>query len=292
MKKIISITMLLLAGVILLPSSLTAQEEEKDMRTVRETFNGILMLDQQTVMGPREKGLELLIHHRFGKIKDIKDVYGLYAPSNIRLGLNYGVTKKLMIGWGYEKNNKLMEFQAKYAILQQTRGGSIPVSVSYYVNMATDMRNTASDTKVEDVFGVNYTFTNRLSYFHQVIVARKFSDRLSAQVSPSYSHFNSVDSVWQNDYAGVSVAARFKAFGEFSIIAEYDQAFSLKAVEDYQNTPKPNLSVGFEIGTSTHCFQLFISTYDKITPQKNFAFNQNDFTKGEFLIGMNVNVRF
>lgn len=285
MKKIISITMILLAVVMLMPTNLLAQEEEKDMRTVRETFNGVLMLDQQSVMSPRDKGLELLIHHRFGKIKEIKDVYGLYAPSNIRLGLLFGVTKKLMIGWGYEKNNKLMEFQVKYAILQQTRGGTIPVSVSYYVNMASDLRN-------EEAFGVNYAMTNRMSYFHQVIVARKFSDRFSAQVAPTFAHFNAVDSVWHNDYFGFSAAARFKAFGEFSIIAEYDQAFTYKTVRSFQNSPKPNLAFGFEIGTSTHFFQMFIATYDKITPQKNFANNLNDFTKGEFLISMNVNVRF
>lgn len=284
MRKFISISMVVLAAILMLPTSLFAQEE-KDMRPVRETFNGILLLDQQTVMGPREKGLELIIHHRFGKIKNISDVFGLYAPSNIRLGLNYGVTKNLMVGFGYEKNNKLFELQGKYAILTQTRGGSIPVSLSYYVNMATDMRS-------EEPFGENYAFTNRFSYFHQLIVARKFSDRFSAQIAPAFSHFNAVDSVWHNDYIGISAGARFKAFGEFSIIAEYDQAFSYKTVRSYQNSPMPNLSLGFEVGTNTHCFQMFIANYDKITPQKNLASNMNSLAKGEFIIGMNVNVRF
>jgi hypothetical protein len=52
------------------------------------------------------------------------------------------------------------------------------------------------------------------------------------------------------------------------------------------------LALGFEVGTPTHCFQLFAANYDKITPQKNLANNLNDFTKGEILIGMNVIVRF
>ena len=274
------------AALMLLPANLLAQEEEKDMRPVRETFNGTLLGDQQTGTSPRDKGLELIIHHRFGTMENgLTDLYGIYAPSNIRLGLSFGVTEKLMVGFGTEKNNKLQEFYAMYNILQQTRGGSIPVGISYYVNMAIDARN-------EEVFGENYAFTNRLSYFHQIIIDRKFGDRLSVQLAPSFAHFNAVDSVWHNDYIGVSAGARYKVFGDFSIIANYEQAFTYKAVELYQNDTKPNLALGFEVGTPTHCFQLFAANYDKITPQKNLANNLNDFTKGEILIGMNVIVRF
>ena len=272
--------------IMVMPVNLFAQKEEKDMRPVRDPFNGALLLDQQTIVGPRDKGLEFTIHHRFGTMQNgLSDMFGIYAPSNIRLGLDFGVTERLMIGFGSEKNNKLQEFHAKYAILRQTRGGSMPVAVSYYVNMAIDARNA-------DAFGKNYKFTNRLSYFHQIIVARKFNQRLSVQVSPSFAHFNAVDSIWHNDYIGVGAAARYKIFGEFSIIAEYEQAFSYKTLESYQQAPLPNLSLGFEIATGTHCFQLFAANYDKITPQKNLAANMNDFTKGEILVGMNVIVKF
>ncbi|MCD6347644.1 MAG: hypothetical protein J7L96_09520, partial [Bacteroidales bacterium] len=170
-------------------------------------------------------------------------------------------------------------------ILQQTRGGTMPVAVSYYVNMAIDARNA-------EVFGENYAFTNRFSYFHQIIIARKFSNRLSAQVAPSYSHFNAVDSIWHNDYLGVGAAVRYKVFGEFSVIAEYEQPFPLSMVRYYQKSPKANLAFGIEIGTGTHCFQLFAANYDKITPQKNLSYNTNSFMKGEFLVGMNVIVKF
>lgn len=286
MKKLKFLFAIALTIILVMPANLFAQKEEKDMRPVRETFSGSMLMDQQTVIGAREKGLEFVIIHRFGTMQNgLKDLYGIYAPSNIRLNLNYGITKKLMVGWGTEKNNKLQEFYAKYAILQQTRGGSIPVSVSYFVNMAIDARNA-------EVFGENYAFTNRFSYFHQIIIARKFSDRLSVQISPQYSHFNAVDSVWQNDHFGVGVAGRFKLFGEFSIVAEFDHAFPLSTVRYYQESPKPNMGLGIEIGSGTHCFQIFVANFDKITPQKNLAYNLNDFAEGEFLVGMNVIVKF
>ncbi len=286
MKKTKLFIALGFALLLALPMNLFAQEEEKDMRPVRDPFMGALLGDQQTIISPRDKGLELIIHHRFGTMeKGLSDLYGIYAPSNIRLGLNFGVTEKLSVGFGTEKNGKFQEFEAKYAILQQTRGGSIPVSLSYFVNMAIDARNA-------EAFGEDYAFTNRFSYFHQLIIARKFTDRLSVQLAPSFAHFNAVDSVWHNDYMGISAGAKFRAFGDFSIIANYEQAFSYKSTLYYMNSPKPNLLLGFEVATPTHCFQLFAANYNNITPQANLAFNQNDFLAGEILVGMNVLVRF
>ena len=287
MKKITILLSIVLAGLVLLPGNLFAQDEEPDNRPVREPFAGSILADQQTIISPYKGGLELIIHHRFGTMQNgLKDLVGIYAPSNIRLGLHYGITEKLMIGWGTEKNNKLQELEVKYSIFHQTRSGSMPVAISYYANMALDARN-------EESFGENYSFTNRFSYFHQIIIARKFGDRLSAQIAPSFAHFNAVDTkVWHNDYLGISAGARFKAFGEFSIIAEYDQAFAYKETPETMNKPKPNLLLGFEIGTPTHAFQLFAANYDKITPQKNLANNMNDFMEGEILVGMNVIVRF
>ncbi len=283
MKKLFVIAMTCLLAM---PAGLFAQEEEKDMRPVRDPFMGTLLGDQQTIISPRDKGLELMIHHRFGTMQNgLKDLYGIYAPSNIRLGLSFGVTEKLMVGIGTEKNGKYQEFEAKYNILKQTRGGTIPVGLSYYVNMAIDSRNA-------EAFGENYAFTNRFTYFHQLIIARKFGDRLSVQLNPSYAHFNAVDSLYHNDYWGIGAGAKFRAFGDFSIIANYEQGFSIKATRYFQEAPKPNLLLGFEVATPTHCFQLFAANYNKITPQANLAFNQNNFLKGEILVGMNVQVRF
>ena len=282
MKKNIIVSMLTLLFIAGLINNAQAQDKPKP---VRDLFNGSLLIDQQTVVGPWKGGLEMHIHHRFGTMQNgLQDIFGIYAPSNIRLGLDYGVTDKLMIGWGMEKNNKLQEFLIKYNILQQRKEG-MPISLSYFANMAIDTRDS-------EVFGTNYAFTNRFSYFHQLIVAKKFGERISVQLAPSFTHFNAVDSVWNNDYFGISAGGRVKLFGDFSVIAEYSQGFSQKAVLTYQNAPTANMAIGFEIGTPTHCFQLFAANYDKITQQANYAFNQNTWGNKKFLVGMNVIVRF
>ena len=113
-------------------------------------------------------------------------------------------------------------------------------------------------------------------------------------VTPEYSHFNAVDSVMQNDHFGIGVAGKFNAFGNFSIIAEFDQPMPISMVKYYQEDdfPMANFALGFEVATGTHSFQLFAANYDKITPQKNLAYNKNSVGKGEILVGMNVLVRF
>ncbi len=267
----------------------TAQAQDKpDNSPVYSPWGCSQLIDNQTVLTP-EKGLtELIINHRFGKITQISDLFGIYAPSNIRVGVNYGITDKIMVGFGTEKDNKMQELLWKYNIFPQTKSGSMPVSISYFGNVVLDARN-------KDVFGADYQFTHRLSYFNQIIISRKFSDKLSFQTAAGYAHFNSVDSVKQNDYLGISAGGRFIVYNELSIIAEYDLPIPLTSLIRYYQadyTPKPNYALGIEISTGTHTFQVFAAQYKNIIIQKNIAYNLNDLTQGDWLLGFNITVRF
>jgi hypothetical protein len=270
-----------------------AQDEATgpDRRPVKETFNSSLLIDQQTNIGPYKGGLELIIHHRFGTMNNgFSDLAGIYAASNIRLGFNYGITERLSVGIGTERFNKMQDLYAKYLILQQKRTG-MPISLSFLSQVGLDARS-------KEVFGKDSSFVNRFSYFNQVIIARKFSSKLSLQVAPSFIHFNAVDSTKRNDYIGISAGGRFKVYNEMSIIATYDQGFALMGDREYNGekvgTPKPSFGLGLEIGSPTHCFMVFASNSAEITPQKNFAYNKYsvlDGVKG-IRLGFNLTVRF
>lgn len=88
---------------------------------------------------------------------------------------------------------------------------------------------------------------------------------------------------------GISAGARANLFGSHSLILEYDQ---LLTKQDLDDQPKPNLSLGWEINSATHTFQIFAANYSQIISQRNLVFNKNDFAKGDFLIGFNITVRF
>ncbi len=273
-------------------TSLFAQDEaqtQEKSKPVRFTFGTTILIDNHTVATPYKGGLELEIHHRFSLIENIHNLYGIYGSANTRIGLNYGITDRFMVGAGTTKDYKLQDIQWKYLILQQTEDNSMPVSLSYYGNIVADLRT-------EDAFGpaLSYKQIHRLSYFSQLIVARKLSEMISVQIAPSVAYFNSVprlsDSTgYKNLNFGVSAGAKATLFGSHSLLLEYDQ---LLTKQDLDIQPKPNLSLGWEISTATHTFQLFVANYNQIINQRNLVFNTNDFTKGEYLVGFNVTVRF
>jgi hypothetical protein len=145
------------------------------------------------------------------------------------------------------------------------------------------------------LFGDGYKFADRLSYFEQIIIARQISDRISVQVAPSFSHFNKVDSTFQNDAIGIHAGGKVRVHNDISIVAEYNQGFWMKDIRYYMNEPKPSVALGIEIGTGTHAFEVFATSYDQLTPQKCYNYNQNDFTsssKRGIMLGFNLTARF
>jgi len=278
MRKIITSVIL---ALLFIP--LFSQENQEYPVRVFETS---ILIDNQTVATPFKGMLEFEIHHRFGTVKNgIDDLFGLWAPANIRLGLNYGITDKLMIAAGTAKNYLAQDVAVKYALLQQTSSGSVPVSLSFYGNMTLNLMD-------QNTFGPAHDWReiHRLSYFTQILMARKFGEKFSLQLAPTFIWFNAVEVGYKNANYGISAGARYNFAGSHSIIAEYDQLFNKQENEEFN--PAPQLALGWEIGTATHAFQLFFANYKDILGQYNFVYNQNSISEGEFLIGLNVTVRF
>ena len=276
-KNILTIFVLL---TIIAGSMLHAQEAEKPKDDpVYAPFAGGMIIDNQTGFFPDKKTLEMFIQHRFGLIENgFSDLFGIYAPgANLRLGLNYSILDKLVVGYGLTKKNMYSDFQAKYSLLEQTQSGRIPVAVTLYGNMAIDGRN-------EDEFGVNYKFINRFSYFGQVIVGRKFTDWLSLQLQGSFTHYNSVVQDTDNDKIGIGGNGRIKFSDQSSFIFQYDVPISIQN----RSESKHNFGFGYEVSTYTHIFQIFVTTAKGILPQDIYMYNQNDWTKGEMMFGFTI----
>jgi hypothetical protein len=287
MKK--AFLILFLTAIISQVYSQEEVQEQKGSKPVRFTFGTSILIDNQTIATPYKGGLELEIHHRFSLIENYHNLFGIFGSANTRIGLNYGITDRIMLGLGTTKDYQLQDLQWKLLILRQTEDNKMPFSLSYYGNIVVDLRK-------EDFFGPaeTYKHMHRLSYLFQLILARKFGEVVSLQVAPTLAYFNSVPQLtdttsYQNLNFGISVGGRVNISGAHSVILEYDQLLTQQNI-DIQ--PKPNLALGWEIGTATHTFQLFVANYAQIINQRNLVFNTNDFAKGEYLVGFNVTVRF
>jgi Membrane bound beta barrel domain (DUF5777) len=272
------------AGNLLAQGDSIATPAVKKVKPIKNTFASVWLMDNQTVMVPIKGTLEMDIQHRFGTVDNgRKDLWGIFAPSNIRLGLNFAPINKLFIGAGITKEKIQVDLNAKYSLFLQTPG-KMPVSISYFSNMVIDSRDKSNFRNSVD----------RLSFFNQLIIARKISDKFSAQVAPSFSWFNNVEAYvdksgiiqkkMENGHFAISVLGRFRVTEKSAIIAGYDQPLTPHTT----NNPHPNICFGFETTTSSHAFQVFMGNYYGIVPQSNNVFNQNDFRDGQFVIGFNI----
>lgn len=255
---------------------------------VKNTFDGNFLIDNQSVMVPIKGTFEFAINHRFGTTDHgFKDLFGMFASANMRLGFSYVPVKDLQFSFGANNYNMFLDWSAKYALLKQTKDNAMPVSVTLYANACMDPRKKNASLPI-------VTFSDRWIYFTQVLVARKFTTKFSAQVGISLSHDNNVDGYYdesnkilpkmKNDHLAFEAGLRYKISSKTSVIINYDQPLTQHPMEN----PHPNISVGLDMKSSGHDFQVFLGNYGYTIPQLNNYFNQNDYTKGQFVIGFNI----
>jgi hypothetical protein len=299
--------------MLLISTSLSAQTDSTEAtpkveakvkaKPVKNTFASTWVIDNQTVMVPVKGAIEMEIQHRFGPVSNgYEDFWGLFAPSNIRLGVEYVPINNLSIGGGITKIDKLWDISAKYSILKQTPG-KYPVSVTYFGSMAFDTRKNVDSS----LFKYN---SQRYSFFNQILIARKVNEKLSLQAGLSLSHQNSVNGFYTkndstgketflemfHDHLAASLSGRYK-FGEATaFLFDYNQPLTKHNI----NNPAPSASFGLEMHTSGHSFQIFFTNFFLLSPQHNNLYNQNapfDYTKdnagtkvsgGKYLLGFNI----
>jgi Tfp pilus assembly protein PilZ len=284
---------ILLLAALALPLSVFSQEQVNDTivkeKPERPAFESSFLFDNPTNVLFSKNTLEIQMSHRFGELNDDKnDLAGFYGSANIRIGLTYAIHDRLTVGFGTTKNKNYQDFNWKAALLRQTRSDKIPVSVSYYGNFAIDARSKNQGLFIET--------SDRYSFFNQLIIARRFNPKLSLQVAPSVSHYNTVATTMRNDMVAIALGGRYKISSQTSVIADYSQPLTKMKLDN----PYPGISLGFEFGTSAHTFQLFATNYWGILPQDNYMFNKKatglegtfGFGKqkksGQYLIGFNI----
>ena len=172
--------------------------------------------------------------------------------SDFHLGFDYGLTDWLMIGIGRGTYEKTYDGLLKFTILRQTKSGKImPVSLSY-------LTTAAVNTLKWDGTGT-LPFWDRVSYVHQLLIARKFNERFSFEVNPTFVHRNMVGTETDpNDLISFGFGTRFKLTHRISLNAEY--YYVVPPLNDYRSQKTYNpLAIGIDIETGGHVFQIMMT---------------------------------
>lgn len=248
--------------------SMLGDEKTTDYATA--TFKTNRIVNGHSIENTAAGVLDVKISHRFAPLRQgIYDMFGLDGAA-IRIGADYGITDRLMVGLGRNSNEKIIDGFAKYRILRQSSGAkNMPISLSYLIDAQIKTVKFADDTRE------NY-FYSRLYYTHQVLIARKFNDRLSLQLTPTLVHRNLVKTKEdKNDVFALGAGGRFKLTKRMAFNVEYYYVPEGQISQDYSNC----IAFGFDIETGGHVFQ-FHFTNSQDMSYKGFITETVNDTRG------------
>lgn len=260
-------------------SLLNLIEEEETINYTSASFKGTRIINSQSIENVAGGVLDFRISHRFGRLNSgIENLYGL-DQATIRLGFDYGITDRLMVGFGRSSIQKALDGSIKYKALRQSTGKkTMPLTLSLYTSIAANMLKWPEPERE------NY-FTSRLTYTFQVLLGRKFSKNTSIMVMPTLVHRNLVsDKSVENDVYIIGVGGRQKVSNRVAITGEYYYVLPGQIAEIYHNS----LSLGVDIETGGHVFQLQFTNSIGMIDKSFMTETTGQWSKGDIHFGFNI----
>jgi predicted porin len=222
--------------------------------------------------------LDFRILHRFGPVNQgVSQFFGLDQAS-MRIGFDYGISKNFTIGIGRTTTQKELDGFLKYRPLQQATGpGGSPVSIVLVAGMSIQTYKNIDPSK-------EVSFNLRSGYYYQVIAGRKFSNHFTLQLSPTLVHRNEVAIGDENDVYAVGVGGRYKFSRRMALVVDY---FYVANGLPHSAGTNP-LSVGVDIETGGHVFQLHFSNTSGMNERAFITETKNKWGKGDIQFGFNL----
>ncbi|MGA3013031.1 MAG: DUF5777 family beta-barrel protein [Bacteroidales bacterium] len=287
MKKIIQPLVFMILALI----AVTARSQDdmmnllnRDTKPVTDytsaTFKATRVVVGQSCENPSTGDLIFIFSHHFGALNTGYDnLFGL-KQSQVRLGLDYGMTRWLGIGVGLNTLQNTWDGFLKFKVLRQSKGGrKMPFTLDIFTG------TSIYTTKWSNPERKNY-FTSRISYSDQVILARKFGQRFSLQIMPTYVHLNLVPTPEDhNNIFSLGAGGRFKVSQRVAINAEYYYLLP----KQIRSTPSTSaLSVGIDIDTGGHIFQIFLTNAVGENMESIITQTTGKWQNGNILLGFNI----
>lgn len=273
----------------ILPTFTMAQEEEDDLLALLgeqevtdytyATFKANRIINLHSVENTAKGVLDFKISHRFGFLNGgISELFGLDQAS-IRIGADYGISDRLMVGFGRSSFEKTYDGFAKYKLLRQSTGvKNMPITASIFASTAI------KTVEFQDPDRENY-FSSRMYYVFQALIGRKFNESLSLQLSPTVVHRNLVrTSSESHDVYSIGAGGRIKLNKRTSFNAEYIYVFPDQLAPGYRNS----FSIGFDIETGGHVFQLHLTNSTSMIEKGFITETIGNWFDGDIHFGFNV----
>jgi hypothetical protein len=290
------LTSTLFLGMIVL-CSITAKSQDLDALLEKETkplttyatatFKSTRIVNGHSIERMKKKQLEFRVSHRFDPINSgANNFYGL-DYGKIHLGLGYGITDWFEFGIGRSSYDKTYDAFGKFSILRQSKGAkNMPVHLSYMSSIEAITVQSNPEKYLD--------FYSRLSFVQQVLVARKFNESFSAQLTPTFIHRNLVPTeLEKNDLFALGVGGRYKLSKRIALNLEYYYVYRANESQTSQSVPPPTkyynpLSVGIDIETGGHVFQIMLTNSQPMREGGFIGKTEGNWSDGGIRLGFNI----
>ena len=259
--------------------SLLGDEEEETVEYAKASFKTNRVINLHSLESTAGGVFDFKVSHRFGYLNGgFYELFGLDNAS-IRIGGDYGITDRLTVGAGRSSYEKTYDGFVKYKFLRQSSGARrMPLTAALLATTAVKSVRWPNPDRE------NY-FSHRMYYTFQLILGRKFSEGVSLQVSPTVVHRNLVKTRQEaNTVAAVAAAGRVKLTKRVALNAEYIYVLPDQLAPGFRNS----LSLGFDIETGGHVFQLHFTNSTAMLEHGFVAETIGDWAKGGVHFGFNI----
>lgn len=254
-------------------------DDDKEINFANAAFKTNRVINLHSLENTAPGVMDFKISHRFGTLNGgFYEMFGL-DNATIRLGLDLGITDNLAVGLGRSSYEKTYDGFIKYKFLRQSTGArNMPITAAVVGTIAVQTLKW-SDPDRENLF------SSRLYYTWQLILGRKFNDNFSLQLSPTLVHRNLVRTrAEKNDVPALGIAGRYKLNKRIAVNAEYIYVMPNTLAEEFKN----GLSIGFDIETGGHVFQLHLTNATSMIERGFVAENTNSWGNGGIHFGFNI----
>jgi hypothetical protein len=274
-----------------------SSEMSTNEKSPAHLFYAPRLINANTVYMIPKGVLQFKVSHNFndigGDFGGIKNFFGLDDALDIRIGFQYGLSKRLNLSFarykGEQQVQKMYELGLKWLILQQMENDpSHPISVAAYVNGVVATMHAGTNPANENFVD---GFRDRFSSLYQLMIARKMGG-VSLELIPTMVNRQHSLDYDQKTYFALGAASRIHLGGRYSLLIDYfhpfrkqetTDAFKSRGIKFYDD-----IGVGFEILTEGHTFTLNFTNATDILENRFIPRTTRTWSKGQFRWGFTI----
>jgi len=245
--------------------------------TVSSAFKSLKIVNLESTKLASKGDMYFVVSHRFGYFDNgFKDFFGL-DEANTRLQFVYGLTDGISIHASRSGFQKAYEFAAKYRLVSQKNSGS-PFEIVGFNSLAIN-------SELDKTLLPKLEFSDRIAYVNQILISRKFNDKLSLEMAPTFFHENYVvNNAQDNSQYALGLGGRYKFAKRWSFNMDYAAHLNRASNSTFKNP----LSIGFDLETGGHVFQMHFTNSQAMHESGYLGNTSGSWGKGQIAFGFNL----